>query len=49
MDSTGCWRDNVFFERLWRSVMYEEVYLRAQLNFSDGTANYMGVPWVYVD
>jgi putative transposase len=23
------WRDNVFVERLWRSVKYEEVYLRA--------------------
>jgi len=24
MDGTGCWRDNVFVERLWRSVKYEE-------------------------
>jgi len=29
MDGTGCWRDNVFIERLWRSVKYEEVYLHA--------------------
>jgi len=29
MDGTGAWRDNVFVERLWRSVKYEEVYLRA--------------------
>ena len=29
MDGKGCWRDNVFIERLWRSVKYEEVYLRA--------------------
>jgi transposase InsO family protein len=29
MDGTGCWRDNVFIERLWKSVKYEEVYLRA--------------------
>jgi putative transposase len=29
MDSKGAWRDNVFVERLWRSVKYEEVYLRA--------------------
>ena len=28
-DGTGCWRDHVFVERLWRSVKYEEVYLRA--------------------
>src|SRR5882762_1913326 len=28
MDGKGAWRDNVFVERLWRSVKYEEVYLR---------------------
>ena len=29
MDGKGAWRNNVFVERLWRSVKYEEVYLRA--------------------
>jgi putative transposase len=29
MDGTGCWRDNVFVERLWKSIKYEEVYLQA--------------------
>lgn len=29
MDGKGCWRDNVFVERLWRTVKYEEVYRRA--------------------
>ena len=29
MDGKGCWRDNVFIERLWRTVKYEEVYLKA--------------------
>ena len=29
MDGRGCWRDNVFVERLWRSIKYEEVYLHA--------------------
>jgi putative transposase len=29
MDGKGCWRDNVFVERLWKSIKYEEVYLRA--------------------
>lgn len=29
MDGKGCWRDNVFVERLWRTVKYEEVYLKA--------------------
>jgi len=29
MDGKGAWRDNIFVERLWRSVKYEEVYLKA--------------------
>jgi putative transposase len=29
MDGRGCWRDNVFVERLWKSIKYEEVYLHA--------------------
>jgi putative transposase len=29
MDSRGRWMDNIFIERLWRSVKYEEVYLKA--------------------
>ncbi len=29
MDGKGSWRDNVFIERLWKSVKYEEVYLKA--------------------
>ncbi len=32
MDGKGRWIDNVFIERLWRSVKYEEVYLRAYTN-----------------
>ena len=28
MDGKGAWRDNVFVERLWRSIKYERVYLR---------------------
>jgi putative transposase len=28
MDGKGAWRDNVFVERLWRSIKYEEVYLK---------------------
>ena len=35
MDGKGAWRDNVFVERLWRSVKYEEVYLRAYGNVSE--------------
>jgi transposase InsO family protein len=35
MDGKGCWRDNVFVERLWRSVKYEEVYLHAYDSVSD--------------
>jgi putative transposase len=29
MDGKGRWRDNVFVERIWRSIKYEEVYLHA--------------------
>ena len=29
MDGKGCWRDNIFVERLWRTIKYEEVYLKA--------------------
>ena len=32
MDGKGAWRDNVFVERLWRTIKYEEVYLRAYNN-----------------
>ncbi len=35
MDGKGRWVDNVFVERLWRSVKYEEVYLRAYDSLSD--------------
>ena len=35
MDGKGSWRDNVFVERLWRSVKYEEVYLRAYETVSE--------------
>ena len=35
MDGKGAWRDNVFVERLWRSVKYEEVYLKAYDNVSE--------------
>jgi putative transposase len=29
MDGQGAWRDNLFVERLWKSVKYDEVYLHA--------------------
>jgi putative transposase len=38
MDGRGCWRDNVFVERLWKSVKYEEVYLRAYESVSQARA-----------
>jgi len=44
MDGKGCWRDNVFVERLWKSIKYEEVYLRAYENVSaakDGVDRYL--------
>ena len=39
MDGKGAWRDNVFVERLWRSVKYEEVYLRAYDTASEARAS----------
>ena len=39
MDGKGSWRDNVFVERLWRSIKYEEVYLRAYDTVSDARAS----------
>ena len=35
MDGKGRWRDNVFVERIWRSIKYEEVYLRAYASVSE--------------
>jgi putative transposase len=39
MDGKGAWRDNVFVERLWRSVKYEEVYLKAYETASEARAS----------
>jgi putative transposase len=38
MDGKGAWRDNVFVERLWRTIKYEEVYLRAYASVSEARA-----------
>jgi hypothetical protein len=43
MDGRGAWRDNVFVERLWRSVKYEEIYLRAYDTVAEASlARYFG-------
>lgn len=39
MDGKGCWRDNVFVERLWKSIKYEEVYLKAYDSVSQARAS----------
>jgi len=39
MDGKGAWRDNVFVERIWRSVKYEEVYLRAYVSVAGARAS----------
>jgi putative transposase len=39
MDGKGAWRDNIFLERLWRSVKYEEVYLKAYDSVSEARAS----------
>ena len=42
MDGRGAWRDNVCVERLWRSVKYERVYLRAYDGVSAARADIAG-------
>ena len=39
MDGKGSWRDNIFIERLWRSMKYEEIYLMAYETVSDARAS----------
>ena len=39
MDGKGCWRDNVFVERLWRTIKYDEVYLKAYDSVSHARAS----------
>jgi putative transposase len=39
MDGKGSWRDNVFVERIWRSVKYEEIYLKAYESVGEARAS----------
>jgi putative transposase len=39
MDGKGCWRDNVFIERFWKTLKYQEVYLRAYDTVSEARAS----------
>ena len=39
MDGRGAWRDNVFVERLWRPVKYEEVYIKAYTSVTEARAS----------
>ena len=39
MDGRGAWRDNVFVERLWRTIKYEEVYLHAYQSVVEARAS----------
>ena len=48
MDGKGAWRDNVFVERLWRSVKYEEVYLRAYNSVGEARTS-IPAPLLHVD
>ncbi|MBK7907053.1 MAG: transposase [Gemmatimonadetes bacterium] len=38
MDGQGCWRDDIFVERPWLTIKYEEVYLHAYATVSDARA-----------
>jgi len=39
MDGKGRWRDNVFVERVWKSIKYEEVYLHAYASVSEARSS----------
>jgi putative transposase len=39
MDGKGAWRDNIFVERLWRSVKYEEVYIKAYASVAEARSS----------
>ena len=41
-DSRGCWMDNVFVERLWKSVKYEEVYLKSYSTLAEARRELVG-------
>jgi len=45
MDGKGCWRDDVFVERLWKTIKYEHVYLHAYASVSESKAKLA----VYID
>ena len=50
MNGRGAWRDNVFVERMWRSVKYERVYLRAYDGVSAARADIADyMHWYNVD
>ena len=42
MDGKEAWRDNVFVERLWRTIKYEDVYLRAYASVCEARASLGG-------
>jgi putative transposase len=39
MDGKGAWRDNVFIERFWKTLKYQEVYLRAYDTVSEARSS----------
>jgi transposase InsO family protein len=45
MDGKGAWRDSVFVERLWRSIKYEGVYLRAYDGVSEARSSQQASPF----
>ena len=47
MDGKGAWRDYVFVERLWRTIKYKEVYLRAYASVSQARASIGRYPGFY--
>ena len=49
MDGKGSWRDNVFVERLWKSVKYEEVYLKAYDTVAEARCRWAAISTSTID
>jgi transposase InsO family protein len=49
MDGKGAWRDDVFVERLWRTIKCEEVYLRAYESVADARQSIIGAEILFRD
>ena len=50
MDGKGRWMDNIFIERLWKSVKYEDIYLKSYASMAEvknGLASYFPISFMH--